>query len=550
MLRHRATAVVGPPSFAKHHWIAFVCLALLVAPGCRIPGLYKPDPGPALPNSYNGRATAENSANIGIYEFFDDIVLAQLLTEGLAQNQELKSRNQEIYIANSEIIARRGAYLPFLEFNGRGGFDRNSRWTPLGAAEDQLVTPTGGEFPDPLPNIRLTTDLFWRIDLWRQYRNARDAALQRYYEAIESRNYLITQLVADTAENYYELAALDKRLQFLNQTIAIQEQSLDVARAQKEAARGTELGVQRFLAEVRKNQAERFVVQQRIIEVQNRINVLVGRFPQPVERTNWDVIKLDSRMIRVGIPAELLRNRRDIQAAEREVAAAGLDVLVARANFFPRLDITANVGFESFDPQYLFNPDALIASAAGNLAAPLINKSAIRAEYFTANGRQLQAIYDYQRTVLNAFTEVVNNVTKAENYRQSVLIKQREVEALEQSVEVARNLFRAPLDEEFARVEYVDVLLATRDLLDARTELLETKQQQLSAIVRAYQALGGGYLITNAGEEFSELFCGPVQVESYEVLQPHEMFNPTSPNEGLELLPAAPPEALPPPPKP
>lgn len=550
MFRHRAPAVCRLPFFPKHYWLALVCLIVLSAPGCRIPGLYKPDAAPPLPNSFNGKASAENSANIGIYEFFDDVVLAQLLTDGLAQNQELKIRNQEIYIANSEIIARRGAFLPFLELNARGGFDRNSRWTPLGAAEEQLVTPNGGEFPDPLSNIRLTTDLFWRIDLWRQYRNARDAAMQRYYEAIESRNYLITQLVADTAENYYELAALDKRLQYLNQTIEIQEQSLEVAEAQKAAARGTELGVQRFLAEVRKNQAERFVVQQRIIEVQNRINVLVGRFPQPVERTNWDVIKLDSRMISVGVPAQLLRNRRDIQAAEREVAAAGLDVLVARANFFPKLDITANVGFESFEPRYLFNPDALVASAAGNLAAPLINKSAIRAEYFTANAQQLQAIYDYQRTVLNAFTEVVNNVSKAENYRRSVLVKQQEVAALEQSVDVARNLFRAPLDEAFARVEYVDVLLATRDLLEARTELIETKQEQLSAIVRAYQALGGGYLITNAGEQFPELFCGPVQVESYEVLQPNEMFNPTNPNDDLELLPKAPPEALPSPPGP
>ncbi|WP_425618125.1 TolC family protein [Anatilimnocola sp. NA78] len=496
-----------------------------------------PDPAPALPNSFNGVGTTENSGQIGIYEFFDDLVLAQLVTDGLAQNQELKIRNQEIYIASNDVLSARGAYLPFVSANARGGFERTSKWTPLGAAEDQLLTPNGGNFSDPLGVSRLSANLFWRIDIWRQYRNARDSAQQRFFEAVERRNYLITQLVAETAENYYELAALDKRLVFLDQTIELQEQSLEVSRAQKAAARGTELAVQRFLAEVRKNQSQRLIVQQRIIEVQNRINFLVGRFPQHVERANWDLIKLNSRRISVGVPAQLLLNRRDIQAAEREMSAAGLDILVARAEFFPKLDITATVGFESFNPKYLFDPEALIGDTIGDISAPLINKSAIRAQYMTANARQLQTVYDYQRTVLNAFIEVTNNVAKVENYRRSVEIKLTEVNALEESVGVARNLFKAPLDEAFARVEYVDVLLATRDLLQARTDLIETKQQQLTATVRAYQALGGGYLLSNAGEEFADLFCGPVQIHSYEVVQPHEMMNATNPSEGLEMLP-------------
>jgi len=324
---------------------------------------------------------------------------------------------------------------------------------------------------------------------------------------------LITRLVADTAENYYELASLDKRLEYLDQTIKLQQQSLEVARAQKERARGTELGVQRFLAEVRKNESQRFIVRQRIVEVENQINYLVGRFPQPVDREAWDFINLDSRVLNVGIPSVLLLNRRDIQAAEREVAASGLDVLVARAEFFPKVNIVAGIGFEAFDPRFLFRPDAMIANAAGELTAPLINRAAIRAEYMTANARQLQAIYEYQRTVINAFTEVVNSMAKVRNYRRSVQIKLEQVQALDKSVDVARDLFNRPIVEEFARVEYVDVLLATRDLLEARTNLIETKQQQLSAMVNAYQALGGGYLLTNEGPEMADVLCGPPGVD-------------------------------------
>jgi outer membrane protein TolC len=411
----------------------------------------------------------------------------------------------------------------------------------LGAAEKDLEYFPGKHFPDPVPNFMLGLRLFWQLDIWRELRNARDAAIQRYWEAVEARNYLITELVADVAENYYELSSLDQRLIYLDQTIELQEQSLEVAKAQKAAARGTELGVQRFLAEVRKNQSQRLIVKQRIIEVENRINFLVGRYPQAVERQSWNFINLDSRVLNVGVPAQLLQNRRDIQAAEREIAAAGLDVAVARANFYPKLILSAGVGYEAFSPKYLFNPEAFIANAAGELGAPLINRRAIRAEYLNANARQLQAIYEFQQTVLDAFREVVNNMAKVENYRKSVAIKQEQVTALDASVDVARNLFNKPIAEEFARVEYVDVLLATRDLLEARTVLIETKQQQLAAIVDAYQALGGGFLVTDSGPMFPELFCMPQlapPVEPIALPKPDTATEPPAP--GDESLPLPP----------
>ncbi len=170
------------------------------------------------------------------------------------------------------------------------------------------------------------------------------------------------------------------------------------------------------------------------------------------------------------------------------MAASGLDVLVARANFYPKLAISGRVGFEAFNPRYLFDPGAFVAGTAGELVAPLFNKKAIRADYQSANARQLAAIYNYQRTVVTAFTEVVNNIAKVDNFRKSVAIKQEQVKALENYVDVATQLFQAARPG----AEYMDVLFAQRDLLEARTVLIETKQQQLSAIVKAYQSLGGG----------------------------------------------------------
>ena len=196
--------------------------------------------------------------------------------------------------------------------------------------------------------------------------------------------------------------------------------------------------------------------------------------------------------------------------------------------------MSAGVGVEAFNPKFLFNtPESLIYNAAGNLVAPLVNRSAIRAEYFTANARQLQAIYDYQRTVLNAFTEVINRVTKVRNYTQSMRLKNQHLTSLESAVNVSSSLFQN------ARVEFGDVLFAQRDMRDARTQLIDIKREQLSAVVNAYQALGGG-------TDLIMLLDWPAAVPPPDPLFPGLHWFSRS-----EDLPPAdkapPPEALPPP---
>src|SRR5262249_21375651 len=156
-------------------------------------------------------------------------------------------------------------------------------------------------------------------------------------------NYLVTRLVAEIAENYYTLMALDKRLENLNNIIQLQEQSLRTAERLKEGTRGTELGVQRFRAEVRKNQIERLIVVQDKIQAENRITFLAGRFPMPVVRRSGDFINLNLHALSVGVPSQLLLNRPDIRKAERDLVAAGLDIKVARARFFPVVMINAGV---------------------------------------------------------------------------------------------------------------------------------------------------------------------------------------------------------------
>lgn len=488
---------------------AGACGAVLILAGC-IPALRAPLPAQPVPQGFNlpqgfpGATDTENSARVPARDFFTDPKLTTLIDQALAGNLQLKILFEDIQIADNEIMRRRGAYLPFFSLGTSASLRKLSLYTLEGSDVYSNALPG---FPPPLPGTATTTfpnplgnffvpdvAISWQIDIWRQLRNARDAQIQRWMGATDARNYFVTRVVAQIAENYYTLMALDARMLNLDSVIAIQQQSLKIAQARMAAARSTALGVQRFLAEVRKNQSEKRILNQEIIETENRINFLVGRYPQRVERSSARFIDLTLPRLSVGVPPQLLQNRPDIRQAERELAAAGLDVRVARANFYPRLMITGGVGYEAYNTKYLFlTPQSLIYNVAGGLVAPLINRNAIRADYQNANAQQLQALYEYQRVILNAFTEVINEVNGVRNYSNSIAFKRDQVQALERSVDIANNLFQN------ARIEYIDVLFAQRDMWQGRRDLIDTKQQQLTAIVDTYQALGGGWQGVSGG---------------------------------------------------
>lgn len=189
-----------------------------------------------------------------------------------------------------------------------------------------------------------------------------------------------------------------------------------------------------------------------------------------------------------GIPSQLLANRPDIKESELELKAAKLDVEAARKEFYPSLEISAALGLEAFKPSYLVKmPESIAFGLAGELAGPLINKSAIKANFQTADARQLQALYEYDKTILNAYLDIANLMSKVKNIDQYYKMKSQETQALDESIEIANQLFKN------SRADYLEVLLNQRDALDAKLELIEAKQKQLSTVVDIYKGLGGGW---------------------------------------------------------
>lgn len=466
-----------------------VGLAVLVS-GC-IPTLVENpsrEVSKAVPNSFrqgDDGTAAKAEASVGKKnwkEFFTSPELQELINAALKNNQELNVRMQEIIIAQTEVAARRGEYLPKLSAGLGTGIEKVGGYTSQGFSDKA----TG--VPENLGNFGFGLTASWEIDVWGKLRDAATAADNRFQASIGGKNFMVTQLVAELARSYYELIALDNQLEVLKKNIKIQTDALEVVRAEKQAARVTQLAVQRFEAEVLKNRSRLFDLEQERVQAENRINFLVGRFPQPVHRNAAAMMDPLPEIIQAGLPSQLLENRPDVRQAELELEAAKLDVGVARANFYPSISIEAGLGYQSFNIAHLVNtPESLLYNLLGHLTAPLLNRAGIEAQYRSANARQIQAVFNYERTLLQAYTDVANQLVRYDNLKKGYALQEQQVEVLTQSIEISNVLFQS------ARADYMEVLLTRRDSLDAELELIETKKRLLHSMVNLYQALGGGW---------------------------------------------------------
>lgn len=465
--------------------IVFLAMAFSA---CKAPYIATKTENRSVPTSYAGSQDTINSASIVWRTFFDDPYLTALIDTALKNNQELNIIMQEIQLASNDVRTRKGEYMPIVSIGAGAGIDKVGRYTRNGALEATTEIEPGKEFPDPLPDFGVAAYANWELDIWKKLRNAKKAAVARYFATIQGKNFMVTNLIAEISDAYYELLALDNELQIVRQNISIQENALGVVKLQKQATRVTELAVQRFEAQALNTRELQYAIQQNIIEAENRINFLLGRFPQPVLRSPQAFSTLTPYTVSTGIPSQLLANRPDIQQAELELKASKLDVKVAKAQFYPSLAISGRLGLQAFNPAYLLRgPESLLYSLAGDLVAPLINKSAIKATYYNANAKQLQAVYNYEQTILNAYIEVVNQLSRIENWGSSYTLKEQEVQKLNQAINTSNNLFK------LARADYMEVLLTQRDALESKFELIEAKKKQMSAAIGMYKALGGGW---------------------------------------------------------
>jgi outer membrane protein, multidrug efflux system len=469
-----------------HSCIGVLGICVAVA-SCKVPAITATTENRSVPGAYSNNSDTTNMAAIQWRNVFTDKNLISLIDTALKNNQELMITMQEIEIAKNDVRFRHSALLPTVGIRAGAGVEKVGRYTSQGAGDASTEIEPGKEMPDPLTDFVVGAYANWEVDIWKKLHNAKKAAVTRYLSTVEGRNLVLTNLIAEVANSYYELLALDNQLAIVKQNIELQNNALDIIKVQKEAARATELAVQKFEAEVLNSKSMEFDIRQNIKETENKINFLLARYPQEITR---DTSSFSGALpaVSAGVPAQLLANRPDIKQAELDLMAAKLDVKVARAEFYPSLGISAGLGLNAFKPSYLVKfPESILYSLAGDLAGPLINRNAIKAEFASANSKQLQAVYNYERTILNAYFEVSTELSNISNLGQRYDLKSRQVDALTRSIDISIDLFKS------ARADYFEVLMTQRDALETKLELIETRKQQLNAVVNIYRELGGGW---------------------------------------------------------
>lgn len=456
--------------------------------GCKTPITEISSSQKSIPASFSEKTDSINSAKIEWNKFFTDKNLVALIDTALVNNLDILMTLQKIEVARNDLRLTKGAMLPAVNANA-AYLQRKFGYYTMDDAGNRVTEITPGQLiPTHLPDYFVGLQANWEIDVWGKLRNKKKAAFTRYLSSTEGVNLVITNLISEIANTYYELLALDVELDIISETILIQNNVLEIFKVQKQAGIANELAIKQFEAQVLNAKSLEFELLQKLRENENKLNFLLGRYPQPIVRDKQNFNASIPPIIKSGIPSQLLQNRPDIRQSEFDLIASNLNVKVAKAAFYPTFTISASAGFQSFNTAFLFtSPQSLAYNLLGGLTAPLINRSAIRAQFRTAKANQVEAMYKYQKTILNGFVEVANELSNINNLQKMYDLKQQEVSALDTSINIASDLFK------FGRATYFEVLLTQKTALQSKLELVTTKKRQYNATVNVYKALGGGW---------------------------------------------------------
>lgn len=423
---------------------------------------------------------------------FSDSELRALLDTAVRHNPDVLIAMERINAARAQFRFRSGAMLPAVEVQAAASAQRYGDYTMEGVGN--FDTNLSGNIdndqkaPVPLtPNYFLGLRSSWEIDLWGKLKNRKRAAYLRLLATEQGRKLVLTTLVSEVAQRYYRLQALDAELEVLRRNIALQDSAVYIAEAQKETGRTTELGVQQFKAQVMRTQGLVARTEQQIVQVENELNTLLGRFLRPIARSRGFAAATLPAAFVPGLPETILNRRPDVQQAESELLAAGADVAAAKAALLPALTVAPFIGYNSFNGALLFNPGSLAYGIAGGLAGPLINRSAIKSDISRSEAEQRQAVQQYNKAVLGAFSEIETMWSSLGNLKREYEWNTRETEMLRDAVNTANELYKA------GYASYLEVITAQRNAIDAEITAIGTKANMYYSLVGLYRSVGGGW---------------------------------------------------------
>lgn len=441
-----------------------------------------------MPHDFREKSDSTNSALVAYKTFLSDTHLVKLIDEAIKNNIDYNIALQRIQASKAAHLAKKGLLFPSVGVTVSAAQRKYGLYTMDGAGNISTYMRPGEIVPTHLRDFFVGFQASWEADIWGKLHNRKKAALNRYLGSIEGKNFIITSLIAEVAMSYYELLALDNTLEILDETIALQENAVTLVKAQKQAGKVNELAVNQLETQLLGTRSLQAEIKQKLVIAENSMNTLLGKFPSPIKREKKSLYLLDQNEIKLGNPTDLLKNRPDIRQKEFEMYAAHADVKAAKRAFYPSLNLTSAYGYQAYKTGLLFlTPESIAYSLLGNLIAPLINRTALKAELKTANSAQLESVYNYRKNVINAYVEVINERNAIKNLRSILEFRAEQANIAMESVSISTDLFKT------GKATYIEVLLSQQNALEAKLEHINARKQNLNAYINLYKALGGGW---------------------------------------------------------
>jgi len=454
-------------------------LTMLLTAGCAVGPNYK-RPSVDVPGMYRGTTSqgATEPATESLdeqkwWEVFQDKQLQDLIHTALQQNYEVRIAATRILQAQAQLGITRGDQLPTISGGSQAVNQRNPRtqfFSPYETSADQV-----------------DLSLAWELDFWGKYRRATEAARANLLATEWAREAVISTLVSDVATAYFQLRALDLQLEISRRTLASRRDSLQLTQTLANGGATSMLDVR---------QAEQLVdtaaetipdLERRIEQQETFLSTLLGNNPGPVARGMTLTEQPHAPDVPAGLPSNLLERRPDIREAEAQLIAANAQIGVAKAAYFPQINLTADAGYQSSALTSLFTGPAGLWSFGGALVQPVFAGGRIRSGVKFSETRQQEMVLTYRRTIQQAFRGVSDSLVEYRKDREFREYQQQLAVSAQDAAHLSELRYRG------GTASYLEVLTNETNYFDAELGLARSQSNELVALVQIYQNLGGGW---------------------------------------------------------
>jgi len=448
----------------------------LALAGCAVGPNYRrpPDTGPA---SFRGGGTETNSlGDYAWWRLFNDPALQELIRIALTNNYDIRIAAARVAQARAIWAENRSLFLPQVNYQGWIGRGKNAQYdTPYST----VPHTASGMYAEGLVS--------WEIDLFGRIRRLNESARAQFLASQEARRDVTAMLVSDLARAYFQLLALDEELRIARESTNSFGQSLRIFTQRYRGGVASKLEVSSAEALMASAATSALDLQRQIIAQENLICVLLGVNPGPVARGGALLAEALPPEVPPGLPSALLERRPDVRQAEQNLRSANALVGVAKADFFPRLSLTALLGQTSTELSTFTSGAHNAWSIASGVTGPIFQGGLLRAQYRAARAAWEEARLQYQSTILTAFREVADALAARQQLALERVEQTRAVAAYQEAVKVANERYVQ------GRAGYYEVLQEQQLLFPAENTLTQIQLNQLLAVVQLYRALGGGW---------------------------------------------------------